>query len=222
MASSGESDLSGKMSTFPPSDLHRIRPDNKIVGRAATAAAAFIVPISVVMYVLTVPNGPWPFVLATELVVLVGLALAAWGVWRSGFWVGRSGIAERGFFGRTQYVPVSDIAAVILVETFDSDGVGLIPQLFLCDARGKQLVRMRGQFWSRHAMEFVINTLKITPRELAEPVTSAELLEEYPGLLYWFERHPTLLAVLFTTIVIVGGIVLYVALTLIGLLSPLN
>ena len=202
---------------FPPANLHRIRPDQKILRRGAAAVIAFLVPSTVILYVLTVPRGPWPWVLATELIVVAGLIVTIVKVRLSGFWVGRSGIAERGFFGRTQFVPVEKIDSILLVETFERDGVDTLPQLFLCDEKGKQLIRMRGQFWSREAMMLVSETLEIPTKEITDPVTTEELLEEYPGLFYWFERHPRLLAVFFTVGVIVGGTLLYAAVTLIEL-----
>jgi hypothetical protein len=194
---------------FPPADLHRIRPTQRILRRGAATIIAFLVPITVILYFLTVPDGPWLFILVPELVILAGILAAIFMVRRTGLWVGRKGIAERGFFGRTNFVPVKTIGSIVLVDTFVSGGTERVPQLFICDADGKQIVRMRGQFWSRRSMEFVSKTLGLPVNELLDVVTAAELLEEYPGLLYWFERHPRMFGLLFVAVVIACGAILY-------------
>ena len=174
------------------------------------------------MYVLTVPNGPWVYVLVTELVALAGIAASAILLSRAGIWIGRDAIAERGFFGSTRVVPVDDIGSIVLVQTFEDEGIDSLPQFFVCDAAGKQLIRMRGQYWSRKKMNAVGKLLRIVPTEIHDPVSSKELLEEYPGLLYWFERHPRLFASFFIAAVIVGGVILYVVITAVGSINPIN
>jgi hypothetical protein len=202
---------------FPPEGLHALRPSPSVLRRSAIAAAAFLVPSTVVLYVLTVPNGPWIFVFATELTILIGLLFAWIGFRRAGIWVGPTGIAERGFFGAERYVPVTEIGSIVFVDKFEARQSDPIPQLFVCDSKGRQLIRMRGQFWSRRALKLVSETLPVPVTEVSDPVTAAELLDEYPGLLYWFERHPALAASIFTATVIVGGVLLYLILGALGI-----
>jgi hypothetical protein len=201
---------------FPPEGLHALRPSRSVLRRSAIAAAAFLVPSTVILYVLTVPNGPWIFVSSTELVILIGLFFAWIGFRRAGVWVGPKGIAERGFFGAERYVPVEEVASIVFVDKFEARQSDPIPQLFVCDSKGRQLIRMRGQFWPRKALKLVSETLPVPVTEVSDPVTAAELLEEYPGLLYWFERHPVVAASTFTAAVIVGGVLVYLILGALG------
>jgi hypothetical protein len=216
----GENDQQeSRTRSFPPAGLRAIKPTSAVLRRSALATGVFLVPFSVILYLITVPKGPWDLVLATEVIVLLVLLLSVIGFRRAGFWVGPEGIAERGFFGAKRFVPVSEIDSVVVVEHFENSESDSIPQLFVCDANGKQLVRMRGQFWSRESMDFVSETLPVPIKEVTDPVTAAELLDEYPGLLYWFERHPTIAATMFSAAVIVGGVALYFVLGALGVTS---
>lgn len=179
-----------------PPDARRLRPNRSLFWQAVAGVLAFLVPVSSTLYFLTVPSGPWPAVLASQCLVVVAFLLAYLAYRRTGFWVSRRGIIERGFFGRWTSAPVENIDAIILANTYRGSGADTAPQLFLCDSDGKQLLRMRGQFWSEANMRVVSDVLDIPLTELGESVSTSELLDTYPGLLYWFERHPVIIAVL--------------------------
>jgi len=187
-----------------PADLRRLRPLRSLLWQALAGTLAFLVPISAVLYFLTVPHGPWQLVLAMQGLIVLAFLAAYVSYLRLGVWVGARGIAERGFFGLSMYIPVEQIGSIVLVNTFQGTSTEAVPQLFLCDERGRQLLRMRGQFWSRSSMLAVSETLDIALEQLTDDVSKAELLASHPGLLYWFERRPILVAVILTSALAVG------------------
>lgn len=178
-----------------PADLRRLRPRRSLFWQALSGVLAFLVPISAVLYFLTVPNGPWILVIGLQLVVIAAFLGSYISYRHVGFWVGSSGIAERGFFGLSRYVPRGEIGSIVLVNTYRSGGQETVPQLFICDSYGSQLLRMRGQFWSMGSMNEVRDALDLPITVLSDDLTAAELLEDHPGLLYWFERHPLIIIV---------------------------
>lgn len=166
-------------------------------------------PVFIVMYVITFENGRWPVVFLLQLIVTITVVLAAWGYFGVAIWVSPDEISERGFFGRKFTFARAEIGSIVMAEQYGSSGADPVPQLFVADHDGKQLVRMRGQFWSRESMETVRSSLDFPATVLDEAVTSRELARTYPGLLYWFERHPVRAALFFTAVVVVvAGLVM--------------
>ncbi|WP_188510443.1 hypothetical protein [Conyzicola nivalis] len=201
----------------PPQGYRKLRPHPWLFRQGLVATLAFLVPTFGVLYFLTVPDGPWPVVVATQVVASVAIVLACRSYFRVGVWIDRRGIAERGLLGRTTTMQTADVGSIVLVRTFEGGGAETVPQLFVCDHDGNQVIRLRGQFWSESDMRIVCDELDVTVTELNESVTPRELLERYPGLLYWFERRPVLAAALFSAAVLVVGSLLYFGLAAIGI-----
>lgn len=196
-----------------PADLRRLRPRTSLFWQALSGTLAFLLPLSGALYFITIPDGPWPLVVLLQALVVLVFSVAYLSYINLGFWVGTSGIAERGFFGLSKYLPRAAIGSIVLVNTY-RPSADPVPQLFICDATGAQVMRMRGQFWSRSSMEDVSEALDIPVTELTDELTRTELLEDHPGLLYWFERHPVLVG-----IAVVGGVVVAGLLALIVVLA---
>ena len=201
----------------PPEESTRLRPYRRLPRQGFVATLAFLVPFFGVLFFLTIPNGPWQIVVITLLVSGVLLLAAWWSSSRVAVWASREGITERGFLGSVTAVPIEDIGSIVRAHTFHAGGPDAVAQLFVCDSRGRQLVRLRGQFWSIDTMNAVIDRLGIAVTDLGEPLTNRELLERYPGLLYWFERHPYFGMAVFAACTLVGGILVYLGLAAIGL-----
>jgi hypothetical protein len=197
----------------------RLRPYRWLFRQGAVAVCAFLTPVFALLYFFTVPNGPWRVVLVTQIVATVAVLVTTVLYVRVGIWVDGAGITERGFFGRLHTVHSPEIGSIVLVRTYQGGGADTVAQLFVCDQQGKQVLRMRGQFWSDQSMMVVSELLDVPVREITESVTTRELLEEYPGLLYWFERRPVLAGAFFSLCVVVGGSALYGSLMLLGI-SP--
>jgi hypothetical protein len=171
-----------------------------------------------VLYFLTIPNGPWGVVLVAQLLFSVAFCFALFSYLRLGVWVTPTSIAEQGFFTRIRFQK-SELGAMVFVNTFHGGWVDTVPQLFVCDRVGNQLLRMRGQFWSRESMLTVASILEIPLTEIDRDVSTAELHEQYPGLLYWFERRPMLARLVFAIALLVGAGALYLVLYALGATS---
>jgi hypothetical protein len=194
----------------------RLRPQSSLLPRGIAAVLAFFVPSFGVLFFLTVPNGPWQVVLAAAVVVVGLFAYSIFSYTRLGVWVTPESIAERGYFSITKHYTIDELGSMVLVDTYRGSLADAVPQLFVCDPAGKQLIRLRGQFWSRESMQLIASTLDVPLTELDRPLQNKELRALYPGLLYWFERRPVLTALVFGSIFLVAGALLYALLTALG------
>ena len=192
----------------------RLRPHPYLFRRGIGAILAFFLPTFGVLYFLTIPNGPWVAVLIAQLLVIAAFIYSVVSYRRLGVWVTADTIAERGFFGITQRYHRDQLGPTIFVNMYHGGWVETAPQLFICDPDGRQLIRLRGQFWSRESMQTVMETLDAPLTEIEHPVSRGELHETYPGLLYWFERLPVLAAVIFAAVLVAGCAALYLLLML--------
>ena len=197
-------------------DSIRLRPYRHLLWRGIGAILAFAVPAFGALLYLTVPNGPWVVVVVGEVVALLLLALGVYRYLRLGIWVDAAGLAERGFFLSRRRIPLAELGSIVSADTFQNGGADTVPQLFVCDPHGRTLVRMRGQFWSRESMDIVVATLGAPVIEIDHPIAIADLNQQYPGLLYWFEKRPALATALFAGTLVLGGLALYVVLMLLG------
>lgn len=187
----------------------KLRPHAHLFSQGIIAVVAFMAPVFVVLYVLTIPSGPWRAVLATQALATLAVLLATASYFRIAIWVDRTSITEVGFFGRTKRVEAHDIGSVFVADVFEASGTRTLPQLFVRDKEGRQVIRMRGQFWSRASMDTVLATLEVPRLARDESVSTRELRDEYPGLLYWFERRPIVAALAFTAGMAVVGSLIY-------------
>ena len=174
-------------------------------------------PVFIVLYFLTIPHGPWIAVVVTQAIASVVMLVASIRYWQTAIWVSPAGITERGYFGVRTHIPVGDIASIVLAETFDSSGHRTYPQLFVSGPDGRVLVRMRGQFWSRESLDTVVATLDVPKEKLGDTLSTSDLREERPGLLYWFERRPVFAALLFSIATAALGGLVYLILKLAGI-----
>ena len=154
------------------------------------AIVAFMLPVFIVLYFLTVPHGTWLPVLAAHVALTLLVAFASALFFTTHIRVSPEGLSERGFFGRTGAYRLDQIGSIVFANTVVGGNTESHPQLFVCDHAGRQLVRMRGQFWSKDSMDAVIATLDVPLTIVDETVSNEELHAAYPGLLYWFEKRP--------------------------------
>lgn len=146
--------------------------------------------------------------------LIVGFALFRY--LGAAIWVDPSGISERGFFQRKRRTPLSAIGSIVIANTFESSRPAGVPQLFVRDHDGRQLLRMRGQFWSRADMEIVAAALDVPFVPVEETLSKREVMEDFPGVGYWFERWPVLAALMFTSVIAAVGLLSFVLLRLAG------
>jgi hypothetical protein len=192
---------------------HRVRPYSSLFRQGLISSLIFMTTVFVVLYFLTVPDGPWALVVGVQAIVTVAISLAAVGYFSATIWVSRSEIVERGFFGGRHRFTVGSIDSIVLANTASSGGE-VIRQLFVRDAEGRQLVRMRGQFWSPESFDLVIRTLDVPVVKIEDVTTIRELRDQFPGLLFWFERHPVraIIVMAVSTVAIGAGVYIFLKL----------
>lgn len=171
--------------------VHQLRPHAHLLKQYTLAIAACLIPLFALLYWLALPPVAFAHVVVAQV-----LAFALWGLayvsyTRISILISSSGVTERGFFGRTHVVPVSAIGSIITLELYRSGSLDTHPQLFVIDADGNLLLRMRGQFWSRKSMEKVVEALDVPVVRVPEPLSLRDLNRLRPELLYWFERRFT-------------------------------
>lgn len=174
-------------------------------------------PVFIVLYVMAIPNGPWLFVLVSQIVISLAILIASWRFFQLAIWVSSDSIAERGFFRLHREFTGPEIGSIVFAQAYS--GVEINPQLFVRGPSGATLVRMRGQFWTRESMEKVMDTLDAPVEIIDDPVSIAELRDSIPAGLYWFERRPVVAGIAFAASLIALGAVILVALRLSGVLS---
>ena len=168
-----------------------LRPHGHILRQTTLSIVAFFAPVFAVLYWLTIPRGEWIAVAVAQLVVMLLAGIGLVGFLRTCIWVDDTGISERGFFGQYSSFPIRQVASVVLLDLYQSGATDTHPQLFVTGADGQLLVRMRGQFYSRGAMDIVADELGAPVVRVPEPMTLAELNRLRPELLFWFERRVT-------------------------------
>ena len=170
---------------------HVLRPHGHLLRQSTLSILAFFAPVFAVLFWLTIPLGEWVPVLIVMLLVMLGATVGIVGFLRTCVWVDDTGISERGFFGQVTSFPAAQVASVVVLELYQSGAIDTHPQLFATGSDGRLLVRMRGQFYSRGAMETVADELGAPVVRVPDPMTLAELNRLRPELLYWFERRIT-------------------------------
>ena len=170
---------------------HVLRPHGHLLRQSTLSIMAFFAPVFAVLYWLTIPIGEWIAVLIVMLLVMLAATVGIVGFLRTCVWVDETGISERGFFGQVTSFPAAQVASAVVLELYQSGAIDTHPQLFVTGADGQLLVRMRGQFYSRGAMETVADELGAPVVRVPDPMTLTELNRLRPELLYWFERRIT-------------------------------
>jgi hypothetical protein len=192
-----------------------LRPIAQLHGQTRVVTAALLIPVFAAVFWFSIPRGTWPRVIVALLVVTAVYAVAAYLFSRVSIRIGADVVSERGFFSAKR-VPGKRIESVLIVTTYRGQSLETVPQLFLLDAYGEALLRMRGQFWSNESIEAVASAFDVPVRRIDGPVTWAALRRDHASLLYWFERWPLLGAL------VLSGAIAMLSLVLILLMSPEN
>ncbi|MEO7122630.1 MAG: hypothetical protein ABI400_05845 [Lacisediminihabitans sp.] len=170
----------------------RVSPRSSLVRTGVLSYVLLSLPLFGALYFLGAPKGTWPIALVVHLVTIGG-AIASYGIYRRTFiGITPSEAHERGALGGVKITPLQRISSAVLVTTYRSSSTETTEQLILCDADGRRLVRMRGEFWTTSAMRAVAAATRAPLEESLNPVTTQVFFEEYPGSAYWFENRPIL------------------------------
>lgn len=170
---------------------HALRPHGRLLVQSGLSVLALVAPISAVLFWLSIPNGTWRPVAIAQVVLLSICGLAYLAYTRTIIRVDAEGISERGFMGLVKDFSSDEIGSVVLLDLYRSGALDTQPQLFVTGTDGRLLVRMRGQYYSRGAMDTVVDQLGVPMVRVPEPMTLQDLNRVRPELLYWFERRFT-------------------------------
>ncbi|MCY7326846.1 MAG: hypothetical protein LH605_12080 [Microbacteriaceae bacterium] len=171
---------------------HLFRPKRDLWLTAWVVWAAVTLPVFLTLYVLTVPAGRWAPFVGAHVGLLLLFALAAQRLKGAGVALAPDGIRERAYFGRVVFTPVDLVASVILIQVFDSLSNDISHQLFIVDANGRTLLRLRGQLWHPTDLKRIASFYSVPVHAPAEVVTWRELRRDHGSKLSWFERHALL------------------------------
>ena len=180
---------SGALDTHPQLFITGV--DGRLLRQSGLSVLALVAPVSAVLYWLTIPTDSWQPVFVGQIVLVAICVLGAIAFFRTVIWVDTDGVSERGFLGRVTSYDKSEIGTIVLLDLYQSGALDTHPQLFITGLDGRLLLRMRGQFYSRGAMEMIVEQLDAPIVRVAEPMTLQDLNRSRPELLYWFERRFT-------------------------------
>ncbi|MDO8338818.1 MAG: hypothetical protein Q7T15_11270 [Microcella sp.] len=194
-----------------------VRPRRRLLRDGLLAIGLVLIALAAPLLLFAVPNGTLPVVLIAVGVVVVLCIVGVLDFARAGITIGEGELVKRVFLSPPFRVPLERIDTVHVVEVYPSGTARAIPQLLALSAEGERLFRMRGQFWTRVAIDQVAFATKAAVIRSDEPLTAAEFHEEWPQAAYWYENRPLLAAVGFTGVLVAAAAIVYGMLALAGL-----
>ncbi|MGO4689449.1 hypothetical protein [Glaciibacter sp. 2TAF33] len=173
-----------------------VRPKSDLWVSAWVAFSLLTLPLFGAFYLITVPTGRWlPFASAHAVLILL-FVLTAWRLKGAGILLAPDGMREREYLRRKVFTPVEVIASVVVVKLRDSNSDSVSQQMFMVDASGNTLLRMRGPMWHASDLWRVIDYYAIPVRLVDTPMTWSELRRsQYRRNISVWERHPIVLLV---------------------------
>ncbi|GGF12444.1 hypothetical protein GCM10011399_02970 [Subtercola lobariae] len=153
-------------------------------------AAALTLPVFAAMLWFAIPRGTWIRVLIAMAMIAAIYGGAVYLLSRVRIDIEPDGLIENGFFAHDRRIAAKRIASAVFIPVYRGQSLETTPQLFLLDASGELLVRMRGQYWSTADINAVASAFGAPVRTVDEPLTRAQLRVDYVDHLYWFERWP--------------------------------
>ncbi|MEF2978797.1 hypothetical protein [Subtercola sp. YIM 133946] len=193
-----------------------LRPSRTLFAQSRAVAAALTLPVFAAMLWFAIPRGTWPRVLAVIAVITLAYFGAVYLLSRVRVVIEPDALVENGFFTHNRRIAAKRIASALVVQVYRGQSMETAPQLFVLDAAGELLLRMRGQYWGDESVHAVANAYGVPVRVSAEALTRAQLRADHPELVYWFERWPWV-----RTFCLVGAIAA-LSLLMIALMSSAN
>lgn len=194
-----------------------VRPRRRLLRDGLLAIGLVLIALGAPLLLFAVPNGTLPVVLIAVGIVAVLCIVGVLDFARAGISIGGGELVKRAFLSPPFRVPLERIDTVHVVEVYPSGTTRAVPQLLALSADGERLFRMRGQFWTRVAIDQVAFATKAAVIRSDEPLTTAEFHEEWPQAAYWYENRPLLAALGFTGVLVAAAAIVYGMLALAGL-----
>jgi hypothetical protein len=170
-----------------------IRPRQELWLAAWGACAAFVTPLFLSIYLITIPTGRWVAFAVAHAILMLAFALAAQRLRGAGVRLAADGIREREYFMPTVFSPVETIASVLVVKLLDASSEDVSRQMFVVDGLGNTLHRFRSQLWHPSDFNRIIDFYAVPVRVVDEPMTWTELRNsKYRRNITKWERHPYL------------------------------
>lgn len=189
------------------------RPKRTLWVAAWVTFSALTLPLYAALYFLTVPAGRWlPFAVSHVVLVLL-FAVVAQRLKAAGLVLAPDGIREREYFSAMVFTPVAAIASVVVVKLCDSYGEQVSRQLFMLDAEGRTLLRLRGQLWHRTDFDRIAEFYPVPLRVVEPALTWREFRRDFGCNLDRWERRPVLTASVLTVIAVAVALAMYLAVT---------
>ncbi|WP_188672553.1 hypothetical protein [Subtercola lobariae] len=167
-----------------------LRPSRHLFVQSRIVAAALTLPVFAAMLWFAIPRGTWIRVLIAMAMIAAIYGGAVYLLSRVRIDIEPDGLIENGFFAHDRRIAAKRIASAVFIPVYRGQSLETTPQLFLLDASGELLVRMRGQYWSTADINAVASAFGAPVRTVDEPLTRAQLRVDYVDHLYWFERWP--------------------------------
>ncbi|KQX05633.1 MULTISPECIES: hypothetical protein [unclassified Leifsonia] len=166
------------------------RPRSPLFGQLAIATVVLTVPVFAALYWISVPVGVWPAVLALQVLVMLIIGVGVIASRSVYVQLHEWGVEDHWPFGFTSNVRSSDVDTILLIDLYTGNGMETVPQLFALDGRDRLVLRMRGQLWTRSAIQQVAARLGAPVVHAPVPMTLTDFTRIEPQLLAWFERRP--------------------------------
>ncbi|GAA1703698.1 hypothetical protein GCM10009792_24820 [Microcella alkalica] len=196
-----------------------VRPRRRLLRDGLLAIGLVLIVLGAPL-LLTVPNGNGPVVIAAAGVVVVLCVIGVLDFARAAITITEGELVKRAFLTPPFRVPLDRIESVHVLEVYPSGTTRSVPQLLALSAEGERLFRMRGQFWTRNAIDQVAEATKAVVIRSDEPLTQKEFHDQWQQAAYWYENRPVLAAAGFTGAVVVAAAIVYGMLVLAD--APLN
>lgn len=153
--------------------------------------------------------------LTSIVIIAFALGLGALGTWmyfrNTAIEVDDTGVVvKRSWIGSTRTFSVADIGSSLYALEVGVSWVPAAPTLLLMRPDGTALLRLRGQYWERPALEALIGALGITPIFVPQRVTPLDLKTVHPRAISWAEANPVMFAV------VIGGAAVAIVIITVG------
>jgi hypothetical protein len=172
-------------SEHPPVTL---KPERNLFRQSVVAVGLGSTLLFAVLYWLAIPAGEEEAVAALQAGILFCTVIAARQFLDTRIVLVDNGVEERGFLGNKSRVARGDVHSILIVQIYEHHSADTLPHLFVADAAGRLLLRMRGQYWREFDIDRVATHLGSTVVRSNQPMSMAEFYAISPSLLYWFER----------------------------------
>jgi hypothetical protein len=177
--------------------LVTVRPRRSLITTGFVSVVLAMIPLFGVLYWFSIEHDSWLVVLIVHLILTALFILAAVRQLTVFSAVTETELIGRGIFSPMVRVPLDEIAAVHLVETYVGQAPESVTQLLVTDSDGRRLFRMRGNFYRDGDLELLAAALPVPAQTTTEPMGITEFFRTYPGSAYWFEHRPILRIVVF-------------------------